>query len=278
MYLNWLQSLVYGLIAGLTDILPISSQAHQTLLLKMFGVKSGMELMDLMIHVGIAAAMYVSSQKQIVRMSRARALARIPKRRRKRPLDEKSLMDYSLLRTMFVPVLLGVLLYQKALGLQQKLIWIALALFVNGVVQYIPQFFPGSNRDSRLLSRVDGLMMGLGGGLSVIPGLSAVGLATAVASMVGVERMYALNMALLMNLTVNLGLVVQGILLTASAKLPGLTFAIAGRCVAAGLMAFVGSVLTVRMMRKFAQEHDNGIFGLYCVGLAMFLFILNLMA
>ena len=53
MTLNWLQSLVYGLVAGLADILPISSRAHKILLLKLFGITGGTELMDLMIHLGL---------------------------------------------------------------------------------------------------------------------------------------------------------------------------------------------------------------------------------
>ena len=35
--LNWLQSLALGLVSGLTEILPVSAQAHQTILLTFFG-------------------------------------------------------------------------------------------------------------------------------------------------------------------------------------------------------------------------------------------------
>lgn len=278
MYLDWLQSLLYGLIAGAADILPVSTEAHKALLLKIYGVSSGMELMNLMIRLGVLAALYLSCRSQLVRLSRARALARVPKRRRKRPLDEKSLMDFSLLRTMLVPVVLGMLLYRATIGAKSSQMLIAALLFLNGIALYVPQFLPSGNRDSRTLSRVEGLLMGLGGGLSILPGFSAMGLATSVASVCGIERVYALNMALLMNLFVNGGWVIQDIISLSSAGAGALTAAIVLRYLLSALAGFAGALLAVRLMRHLAAERGNSVFGFYCMGLALFLFILNLLA
>ena len=82
MDLNWLESFLYGLFSGLTDILPVSAEAHRILMLKCFGIQSSTELMKLFAHLGVFGAMYFSCRKQIVRIHRARRLARVPKRRR----------------------------------------------------------------------------------------------------------------------------------------------------------------------------------------------------
>ena len=50
--------------------------------------------------------------------------------------------------------------------------------------------------------------MGLGGVISAVPGISAIGTATSIASVCGVDRTYGLNMALLMNLAITAGLAV----------------------------------------------------------------------
>ena len=278
MTLNWLQSLVYGLVAGLADILPISSRAHKILLLKLFGITGGTELMDLMIHLGLVAALFISCQSILIRFSRARALARVPKRKRRRPLDERSLMDHSLLRTMLVPVILGLILYRKALSIESKLPLLALMLLLNGIFLYIPQFLPTSNRDSRTLSRVEGLLMGIGGGLSAIPGFSAMGLSNAIGSVCGVERGFALNMTLLMNMYLNVGLIVHDIIALAEVGLKGTSFAVILRCLCAGLAAFGAAFLSIRLVRRLFQEHDYTGFSFYCIGLALFIFILNLLA
>ena len=68
MELNWFESCILGLFSGLLDIIPVSAQAHKVLLLKFFGVKASSDVMNLLIHVAVFAAIYYSSQTQLVRM------------------------------------------------------------------------------------------------------------------------------------------------------------------------------------------------------------------
>ena len=80
MDLNWSQNLVYGMISGLTEILPVSAQAHRLLLRKIFGNHYIPDLTLLLIHIGILAAVFICCQNQLIRMQRAMRLARIPKK------------------------------------------------------------------------------------------------------------------------------------------------------------------------------------------------------
>lgn len=278
MDLNWLHSLFYGFLSGLAEALPISAEAHQVLLLKFLGIKGDLNLMNLMIHLSVFGALYYTSQTQLIRMRRARALARVPKKKRKRPLDTRSMMDWSLFKTMLVPAILGVYLYQYALDLRQKLFWVAFFLFVNGVILYVPQYLPGSNKDSRTLSRVEALLMGLGGTASVLPGISSVGTAISIGSVCGVEREFCLSMALMMNMALTAGLAIYDVLALVSGGLGALSFAIIVRYLLSAAAAFGGTMLGVRVMRYLSKEHGYSVFGIYCWGMALFTFILNLMA
>lgn len=278
MNLNWLQSILYGFFSGLMDILPVSAQAHQTMLVKFFGVKGDMLFMDLLIHIGIFAALYYHSQAQIVRMSRARALSRVPKRKRKRPLDIRSLMDLRFLQTILIPVVLGLFFHQFAEKWNKSLMLMSLFLFINGIILYIPQFLPTGNRDSRTLSRVEGLLMGLGGAISILPGFSAIGVSASVASICGIERTYGLMMALLMNLFLTGGFIVYDLIAIVGQGFGALTFGILIRYLVTALCAFFGTTLGIRSMQHLAGNNGYADFGLYCFGMAMFTFILNLLA
>lgn len=278
MDLNWFESLLYGLFSGLGDILPISAEAHRILMLKFFGISSDNTLLTLFVHLGVIGALYVVCRQQLVRMSRAQALKRVPKRKRRRPLDTRSLMDQSLLITMLVPVVLGLLLKQKAASLSDKLIWIACLLFVNGILLYIPQYFPTANRDSRTMSRVEGLLMGLGGALGMLPGISSVGAALSVGSICGVDRAYGLSMALLMELGIQVGYLVLDVLALMAVGAGTLSFGILVRYLFAAAVAFAGAFGSVKLMRALANNVGYGFFGFYCWGIALFTFILNLMA
>lgn len=278
MDLNWLQSVIYGFVSGLMDIMPVSAQAHRALLLKFFGVTGKSDLFYLLIHMGIFAALYISCSGHIVRMSRAKRLSRVPKNKRKRPLDMKSLMDLSMLKTMLVPAALGIFARQYTLDIQENLLMVSLFLFLNGIILYAPQFFATGNRDSRTLSRVEGLLMGLGGGISVLPGISAMGATTSISSVCGVEKTYGFNMALLMNLFINIGYMacdVYGILSGGAGQLSVLMMV---RYILTGVVAFGSTMVGVRVMRHLSENHGNAFFGLYCFGLAVFTFILNLLA
>lgn len=278
MDLNWLESILFGFVSGLADILPVSAQAHKLILLKLFGVSTEPGLLRLLIHVSILGALYYNCLPQIVKILRARSLARIPKRKRKRPLDYRSLMDFRLWQTMILPVILVFFFYQQISALHSSLSLMAIFLFLNGMILYVPPFLPGSNKDSRTLSRVEGLLMGLGGAASVLPGISGVGAAVSVGSICGVERSYGLNMALLMNLAVTLGLIVFDVIRIVNMGMESLSFVILLSYIAAAAAAFFGTTVGVRVMRGLAAEKGFTPFAYYCWGVALFTFILNLMA
>ena len=276
MELNWLQSILFGLVSGAADIIPVPGQAHRLLLLKFFGVNQIPNLLALVLHLSVAAALYLSSQGQFVRMNRARALARIPKKKRKRPLDTRSMMDWSLIKTMLVPTVIGLLLNSRVRGWSVNMFLIAGMLFVNGLILYIPQFLPTSNRDSRTLTRLEGVLMGLGAGASVLPGISTVGIMVSIASVCGIERLYGLNMTFIVKLFFLIGLMVYDVLAIITDGLGGLTVMLLAQYLFTGLLSFGASMFAIRLLRRLAPEHGFHTFGVYCWGLALFTFILNL--
>lgn len=276
MELNWLQSILFGLVSGAADIIPVSGQAHRLLLLKFFGVNQMPNLLALVLHLSVAAALYLSSQGQFVRMNRARALARIPKKKRKRPLDTRSMMDWSLIKTMLVPTVIGLLLNSRVRGWSVNMFLIAGMLFLNGLILYIPQFLPTSNRDSRTLTRLEGVLMGLGAGASVLPGISTVGIMVSIASVCGIERLYGLNMTFIVKLFFLMGLMVYDVLTIITDGLGGLTVMLLVQYLFTGLLSFGASMFAIRLLRRLAPEHGFHTFGVYCWGLALFTFILNL--
>ena len=278
MDLNWMESVIYGFLSGLMDIVPLSAQAHRILLMKFFGISGGTDVMRLAVHIGVFGGLYYSCQSQIVRINRARALARVPKRRRKRPLDTRSLMDWSMLKTMLIPMVVGLFLYKYNTAMRDNLLLVAIFLLVNGIILYVPQFLPGSNRDSRTLTRLEGFLMGLGATASTLPGISAVGAAVSIGSVCGVERGFCLSMALMMNLALNLGLAIVDVFTLFTNGLGVFSFGILIRYLATGLTAFGGCLLGIKIMRILSGNHGYSGFAFYCVGLSLFTFILYLMA
>lgn len=277
MELNLLQSLILGLLSGLSEILPVSAQAHRLVFLKFFGVNGDPALLRFMIHAGTLAALHLGCRKHIVRMMRAYRLSRIPRNRRKRPLDVNALTDFNLLRTTLIPVILAFVLYSRIQSLGNNLLWVAVCLLVNGVILYIPPYLPGSNRESGAMSRIDGLLMGCGAALNILPGVSCVGAASAVGMVRGMEPKNALNLAVIMQIPVTIGFMVFDLIALFSG-LGGLSFgALLGGILAAGA-AFAGVLLGIRLINKIADTVGTNVFGFYSWGAALFIFIVYLTA
>lgn len=274
--MNLLERILYGFFAGLSDILPVSAQAHRMLLTALFGEDSEPAMLRLLIHIGTLAALYFCCQNHILRITRAYKLSRISKRRRARPLDMNSLMDLRMLQTMLIPLILGFLFYQKITSLVTGLSVLAWVMFLNGVILYVPQFLPGSNKNSLSMSPFDSVLIGLGSVTSLFPGISCVGTVTSVAAVRGADRTYALNMALLVNMLMTLGLIVYDVIAILDGGLAGLSFGTVLGYLLAAAASFGGTMLGVLIMKKLAAARGFGMFAYYCWGAAMFVFILFL--
>ncbi len=277
MDLNWFQSILYGLFSGLAEILPVSAPAHRAILLKLFGQSSESPLLALMLHASSFAALYYSCHTQILRLIRAQKLAAIPKRRRKRPLDADSLTDVRILKITLIPIILGFAFYLKASTLTGSLLILGALLVVNGVILYLPQYLPGSNKKSGTMSRVDGLLMGLGGGLSVLPGISPVGTASSIGLVCGGDRQYVLNTSLVMNLFVLLGFIVFDFVTMFSGGVGALSFGVFFGYILAAAAAFGGVYLGVKIMRALAVNIGFGVFAYYSWGVGLLCMILYIM-
>lgn len=278
MDLSWLQSTVLGFLSGLTDILPVCAQAHKAILLKMFGSDVEPPVMRLMIHLATLAALYYCCSAQIMRMNRQLKLAKVPKKRRKRPVDVRVIMDFRLLRVTLIPLVLVYLIYSKTSVHNMALSWIALYTLLNAVILYLPVLLPTGNKDSRTFSPFEGILMGLGASLSVIPGVSAIGSINAVGSLCGGDRTYVLNMSFLVQMAVTLLLIVYDVMLLLEIGAGTISFAILLSYLLSAAAAFAGVFLGVRVMRALAANVGFNGFAYYSLGLALFTFILYLQA
>jgi len=276
MDLNWLECLVIGLVSGFADVLPVSAQAHKAIFLKLFGATGEPALLRLVIHTAIFGTLYFCCSTHLRRLIRQLKLSRIPKNKRKRPLDSRVIAQFKMLRVMVIPVILSFFLYHYTEDWGNRLNLTAIFLLVNGIVLYVPQLMPTGNKDGLSMSVFDSLLIGLGGAAEVLPGVSSVGATISIASVCGAERQFGLTMAYLIHLVVTLGLIVLDVLAVAGGRVV-FSIPILICCAAAAAAAAVGTYYGVRFMRVMARNIGFGVFPFYCFGAALFSFILFLM-
>ena len=118
--------------------------------------------------------------------------------------------------------------------------------------------------------------MGLGGAASALPGISAIGASASIAMVRGTDRAYAVNMALLMHMAVTIGSVLFDFIALFVSGPGDFGFGILVGYLIAGLAAFAGAWLGIRLIRALTVHRGLDIFAYYCWGAALLAFILYL--
>ena len=267
---------LYGFISGLGELLPVSPTAHGHLIQLLTRFDTRQPAMLLCIHFACFLAIAIRYREKIGHIRRELKICKIPKKDRKRNPDEVAVADGKLLRTCMIPVAVLVGLSALSYDSLAKLPWLCLFLLASGIVLYLPQFLPGANKDGRSLSRRDGVILGSGYAISVVPGFSGIGNMISVGLMCGCDIGYICNIAMLLSMPMLLGLMIlDGILLImAGTVITGIAIVYLAL---AAVTAFVGALFAMEIMEYLSMRSNFYGFAYYNWGLALFGFLVYLM-
>ena len=272
MELNWLQSLFYGLVCGISEFFPVSSETHRRLYLTLFGATAEEPGLAFAARFGCLAALIVALFPLIMRLYRDSQLSMQPKSKH-RP-DPASLATFGILKVAILPVMLALLATGLANNLTAKPWVLAIVTALAGVVLYIPRHLQTGNKNALNFTFWDSLLMGLSGALGVIPGVSRMGMMLSVTQMRSADRRFAVDLCLLVCIPVLLVLcAISGIAAIAAGGVGFIDFL---RHICTAAAAFGGAYLGIFTMRFIAFKSDHTGFAFYSWGLALATFIIYL--
>ena len=276
MDINWIEALVYGMISGLTEFLPISSHAHQMILLNLFGCTQANGVLNLFVHIGMFAALMVTSGGYIRRLYREYQLSKSTRRRRRRELNMESVFDINFVKMACVPVLISFIFYWKTIQWGDTVPVVALFMLLNGIILLIPTYLPRGNKDSRNMSSLDGVLFGVGSALSVLPGVSRIGAGSSVAIARGADPQNAYKWSLILSVAVLPVLLCFDLYSIFAVGLEGIQFVFVLKGLMSGLLSYIGASLGIALMKVLTVRSGLSGFSYYSWGAALFAFILYL--
>ena len=127
------------------------------------------------------------------------------------------------------------------------------------------------------MSGLEGLLMGFGASLSILPGVSSVAGALSVSSVCGAERSFALSITYLMQMILTVCLIGFDFAAVFAAGIAGLGAVTLIGYLLAALAAFFGAFIGIRAMRLLAVNVGFTMFAAYSFGAALLSFMLYLM-
>lgn len=268
--MNWFEAVIYGLISGLTEFLPISSFAHQTIFRFFVGMDMANPVQQLLIHIASLAAIFAA-----YRPSQDLLSQRQSGNRRKRRYQNITALDMRIIKTSFWSYLAIYILFYSLLGITNNLLSISIFLLFNGIILFAPERMLRGNKDAKSMSSVDSILIGSIAALSVFSGISRIGGASSVAISRGADRQNALKWSLLLSVFAISALCVfdlYQIFLFSDA----ITFYNVFCWFLSAASAYIGGYLGIKLILFIAIKADFSGFAYYSWGASLFAFILYL--
>ena len=275
MNMSFLQSVLFGLVSGITEFMPISARAHSDILLYLFGIGSKDPVMSLLTRIAMLIALYSAMRPQFEQINREKKLHHRNRRRSSGP-SLQALADIRVVRNAIAPMLMLMFLLRYIFKLNIQLPLASLMLLINGIVLYLPDRMMLGNKDASSMSQFDSYLLGLGAALSVLSGLSGVGLVLSIALFRGADRQKAWNWALLLMFP---ALAAEGVIdivdwISGTGMIAG--FSSFFQYVTAALTTYIAARCGIFLMRQLVKNNTTSVFAYYSWGAALFSFLLYL--
>jgi undecaprenyl-diphosphatase len=198
--MTWLEAIFLGVIQGLTEFLPVSSDGHLSaaeLVLPDF-VQVGV-LFDVMVHVGTLVAVIVFFRRALAQDATG-LFSREPARRR----DSGRLAVLIVAATIPTGVV-GLLLKRAVEETKRDPRFVGAMEIGTGLFLLLSLFARERGRDRDSTNIADAVLIGIVQGLAVLPGLSRSATTIAFALLVGLSRRWAVTFSFLLLIPAVLG-------------------------------------------------------------------------
>jgi undecaprenyl-diphosphatase len=255
---TWLQAFILGIVQGITEFLPISSTAHLLVLTKSMGWSLlGEKYFVDAIQFGSVLAVLIyfwKDLRDIVTGSWGAFQAKDWQR------EEWKILVGIAIGTL--PALIGGLLFKKLLPetTQQFLsgaLVIALMSIVMATLLGLAERTGSRKRGFNALEVRDGILVGLGQALALIPGVSRSGSTLTTGLFLGLQRQTAARFSFLLGFpTLTIATLYEA---KDALAHPELT----GPLLVGIVSAFIFSYLSIAWLLRFLQTHDNWVFVWY---------------
>lgn len=273
-----LQSVIMGVVQGLSEFLPISSSAHLVITSNLYKVLKNMPLhqessqevfTDIMLHLGTLVAVLIYFRKDIWEILKAFIVAI---KTRDFSSHNAKLALYILLGTV-ITVVIALPLHDFAENLVYSPSIVGLLLVFTGILLFSAEAFSKKlETKSNEMDFKSSIFMAISQGIAALPGFSRSGLTIATGLLSKKDRVTAAKYSFLLSIPIILGAsMVYPLIKIDVAEFASYNWAaIVLGTVVSGIVGY----LCVKYFLKFVGKYSLAFFGYYCIiiGVSTFVF------
>lgn len=243
------QSVILGIVQGLTELLPISSSAHLTIIPWIFEWQVP-EWFDVALHFGTLLAIGIFFFKDWIELIKG-GFNQIVKKEK----TTQGRMFWYLVAATIPGGIIGFLLDHFASNILSKPLIIAIALIVMGLLLYFVDKNAKSDTNYEKMTFKQTFIVGLSQALAFIPGVSRSGVTMTTGRMMGVDRESCAKYSFMLSAPIVLGATLY--------KLKDFVFNI--ECIIGILVSFIVGILVIKFLLEYLKKGSFKVFAIYRV-------------
>lgn len=264
-----LQSIIMGIVQGLSEFLPISSSAHLVITSNLYKVLKGLELtqessqeifLDIMLHLGTLIAVLIYFRKDIIEILKA-FLSAV---KSKDFSDNNAKMALYILIGTIITVVIAFPLHDVAENLVYSPAIVGLLLIFTGILLFSAEAFSKKIQDkSDKIDLKTSIFIAIAQGLAALPGFSRSGLTIATGLLNKKDRLTAARYSFLLSIPIILGAsMVYPLIKIDLHEFTGYNW---NAIIIGTIVSAIVGYLCIKYFLKFVGKYSLAFFGYYCI-------------
>ena len=253
------ESVILGIIQGLTEFLPVSSSGHLVIFEHVFGISEGNLFYSLMLHIASLLAVIIYFREEILMLlaSFIKSINRISGKINDEISSGEKTVAYIIIATI-PAVIAGVVLNDFFDSLYSNPKAVGYSLIFTGVLLIISRYANNMKKDTSELGISGSIFVGIFQSLAIIPGVSRSGSTITGGMLAGLKSEEAARFSFILSIPAILGASVYEIITT---DFTNIIFDI--NIVFGMLSSFVFGYIAIRYLMKIIRKGNIHYFSVY---------------
>lgn len=269
------KSIIYGIVQGLAEFLPISSSGHLAILHALLGGEENLSF-DVLLHLGTLIAVLIVYRKDVATLivSFFTLIGKLFRGNFRYSTYSEGERFVILVLIATLPLIPGALLDHYVEAVSGSMLAVGIILTVNSAMLYMSDKIKSGDRGLAEMKPKNALIIGLSQLIAVFPGLSRSGTTVTAGLTQKLDRPFAVKFSFIMSIPAILGACVLKLpefVTTVGSEDPALLLTYLAGALAAGIVG----VASMKLLQFIAKNKNFRIFSVYSLAAGIFAIILN---
>ena len=250
-----IQSIILGIVQGITEFLPVSSSGHLVLANYFLGFELQDITFEIMLHVGTLFSVIIYFRRDIINLLSSLILLKDKSAER---ANDRRVILYLAVGTV-VTGILGFMMKATVERIFYQPLFAASMLLITGTVVFISDYIPPRKLEMQNTGILRSIIIGMSQAIAILPGISRSGSTIATSMFVGLKREEAARFSFLLSIPAIVGATLYELRSFSRIQPQHILGYSLGT-----IAAFITGYLVIALLIALIKKHRLKIFSFYC--------------